>query len=554
MAKTVVEEFVAVLGWDVDPKGLEKFSNQANELKSIVGKAALAIAGAVTAVTALVTITNKQTAVNTNLARSFGISAEAAENWGFLLSAIGLEVSAVTRLMKDMSVRIGQAAAGIGSAETIKDAAKAINLEFDKLQKMKPEEQYIAILQAAKDSTDQATALAAAQQLGGRQAAQIVAYLRTQNGTVEEILANQARINVQTEEGRAGALRFFYALDDVGNAVSSIQALFSGLVGEGIAPFMELFNEWVRSNRDLIRIEIKKWAEGFIKVVKVLGGVLFWIWERVKAIIDLLGGFNKALRLTAFLFASLISLKALGALSSFVALIRSAGIAQGLLAAKTAATKLAMAGLRAVGVGLFALLLEDLYQFLAGGESLIGQLGEKFGPKVGEFLDNTSRMFASWFGITGKKYDLFVQKQLDFLDSIPGFFSKAFDLAGRVVNSFFSFWGNQITQFKDILVSIYDAIVSATQFAIDKVKSGINIIRGLIPNFVVNAIGGATPQPSPGAINNNSGGNVAVNNQNNINVTQQPGQSATDLAKQIARQIGEQSANAVRNNTSGVVY
>ena len=554
MAKTVVEEFVAVLGWDVDPKGLNKFNEQATNLKDIVKKASIAVAGAVTAVTALITVTNKQTAVNTNLARSFGLSAEAAENWGFLLSAIGLEASAVTRLMKDMSVRIGQAAAGIGSAETIKDAAKAINIEFDKLQKMKPEEQYITILQAAKDSTDQATALAAAQQLGGRQAAMIVGYLRQQKGTVEEILEAQARINVQTDEGRAGALRFFYALDDVGNAVSGIKALFSGLVGEGIAPVLELFNEWVRANRDLIRTRVKQWAEGFIKVFKAITGLLKTVVGWIIDLVEFLGGLNKALRLTAILFGMWLSFKVIAALQTLLGLTKGLTIAQGLLAARAAATKVAMMGLRAASLGLVALILEDLYQFVTGGESVIGEFNKIIQPKIQEGISSIQDFLLSAMGYTDKEIEFLKQRADVFLTQLPDKIGNALNFAVKLVKSFFSFWISQGEQLIAFMGRIYDSIVSGMQWAIDKVKSGIQTIKGALPSFVVNAMGGTpTPQPTNN-VTNNQGGNVAVSNQNNITVNQQPGQSATDLARQIAKQIGEQSASAVRNNASGVVY
>jgi len=546
----VVEEFVAVLGWDVDSKELDKFNSQMTDVTSAAKKFIGIVVGATTAVAALVTVTNKQTAVNTNLARSFGISAEATETWGFMLSAIGLEATAVTRLMKDMSVRIGQAAAGIGSAQTIKDAAKAINLEFDTLRKMKPEEQYMAILQAAKDTTDQSVAMAAAQQLGGRQASMIVGYLRTQQGTVEEILEAQARINVQTEEGRMGALRFFYAWDDVGNAISSIKALFSGLVGEGIAPVLEEFNAWVRANRDLIRVEIKKWVEGFLSVLKTLVGVAQWMIDKLRALIDFFGGLNGALRYTAFLFGTWLSLKTLGALSTLLGLTRQLTLAQTLLAARAAATKVAMMGLRAASLGLVALVLEDLYQFATGGESVIGEFNKIIQPMIQEGIDAMQTMVLSAMGYTDEEIEYLKERADLFLTQIPDMLANALDFAMKHVKGFFSFWIDQADQFLSYLGSVYDSIVALMQKATDKVKSGISTVKSLLPDFVV----GAGTQPIPSAVTNNTGGSVAVSNQNNITVNQQPGQTGSDIAQEIGKQIAQQSANAVRNNSSGVVY
>ena len=372
--------------------------------------------------------------------------------------------------------------------------------------------------------------------------------------SVEEILEAQARINVQTDEGRAGALRFFYALDDVGNAVSGIKALFSGLVGEGIAPVLELFNEWVRANRDLIRTRVKQWAEGFIKVFKAITGLLKTVVGWIIDLVEFLGGLNKALRLTAILFGMWLSFKVIAALQTLLGLTKGLTIAQGLLAARAAATKVAMMGLRAASLGLVALVLEDLYQFVTGGESVIGEFNKIIQPKIQEGISSIQDFLLSAMGYTDKEIEFLKQRADVFLTQLPDKIGNALNFAVKLVKSFFSFWISQGEQLIAFMGRIYDSIVSGMQWAIDKVKSGIQTIKGALPSFVVNAMGGTpTPQPTNN-VTNNQGGNVAVSNQNNITVNQQPGQSATDLARQIAKQIGEQSASAVRNNASGVVY
>ena len=183
-----IEEFVAHLGWEVDGSELENFNSQLKDTVAFFAKAAAAIAGATVALTAFTVATNRQTSIQTQLAEAYDISAESAENWGFLLGAVGLEANNVIRAAKDLNVRLGQAFSGIGDASTIKDAVKSLGLEFESLRDLKPEQQFRTILQAAKDLDNGQIALAASQQLLGRQGAIVTGFLRDQKGTIEELL------------------------------------------------------------------------------------------------------------------------------------------------------------------------------------------------------------------------------------------------------------------------------------------------------------------------------------------------------------------------------
>jgi hypothetical protein len=559
MGKTVVEEFIGVLGWEVDKKQLDAFGESVKSVTGTIKKIAGVVTVAVGAIAALTVVTNRQTAVSTKLARSFGVNIEQLENWGFLLSAIGINQNSVLKSAKKLNLNIGNAIGGIGESKAINDAVKSLGLNLKDLSKLAPEEQFEKVLNAAKNSENAQVGVAAATALIGRNAQELVGFLRTQEGSMSEILALQGRMNLQTEQGRQGAIDFIGAMDDSLAVFDSAKALFSGLVGGGLAPMLRMFTAWVAANRDLIQIQIKKWVRTFIDVLKFLLRALGFVFDKIKRIIDLLGGWNKALKMTTFFMAGLVGLRTLTALSSFVALIRAAGVAQAALAVKTGLTNVAMAGLKGVGLGLFALIAEDIWTMINGGDSVVGRLTQKIQPAFDSFANNILSKFGEINGMTldetQKVFSGFVGEvgSLRFLlDNAgqwwAGFFSDIFGGIKGVdtnIKTWIADTGNSFNNFfRDMLRNVRDFGKKITSFLPDFVTGGT-------PNPATP--GGSSPVPaSPGLLNQSNSNKVTINQTNNV--TQQPGQSAGALGAALAGGIGEQVSRAVRNANTGVVY
>jgi hypothetical protein len=366
-------------------------------------------------------------------------------------------------------------------------------------------------------------------------------------------------MNLQTEQGRQGAIDFIGAMDESLAVFDSAKALFSGLVGGGLAPMLRMFTAWVAANRDLIQIQIKKWVRTFIDVLKFLLRALGFVFDKIKRIIDLLGGWNKALKMTTFFMAGLVGLRTLTALSSFVALIRAAGVAQAALAVKTGLTNVAMAGLKGVGLGLFALIAEDIWTMINGGDSVVGRLTQKIQPAFDSFANNILSKFGEINGMTldetQKVFSGFVGEvgSLRFLlDNAgqwwAGFFSDIFGGIKGVdtnIKTWIADTGNSFNNFfRDMLRNVRDFGKKITSFLPDFVTGGT-------PNPATP--GGSSPVPaSPGLLNQSNSNKVTINQTNNV--TQQPGQSAGALGAALAGGIGEQVSRAVRNANTGVVY
>lgn len=178
------------------------------------------------------------------------------------------------------------------------------------------------------------------------------------------------------------------------DTVKTVLQAFRGIIGtefiKELKPMVDLFIAWVIENRTLIGLRLRQFATGLVDVFKVLGRTILvlvkagtWLYDNWKLLAVLLG---------STLLALMIVFKAvLAEQLVFWALNTAAAAAYGATMVwaglKAAAAWLAAAApviLLAALLALLALAAEDVYVFLKGGDSLIGDLGVKWT----KFLDS----------------------------------------------------------------------------------------------------------------------------------------------------------------------
>jgi hypothetical protein len=604
-----IEEFVAHLGWEVDASELENFNSQLKDTVAFFAKIAAAIAGATTALAAFTVATNKQTSIQTQLAEAYDISAESAENWGFLLGAIGLETENVIRAAKDLNVRLGQAFAGIGDAKTMKDAVKSLGLEFQKLKNLKPEEQFKTILQAAKDLDNSQVALAASQQLLGRQGTMLTGFLRDQEGTIEELLEAQGKFNLLTQENREQAVAFTALWDNTTAVLGSAKASFAAFLGEALAPLLKEFLDWVKLNRELIKIKIAEWAERIGRFMEIVFRTMKWGMLVLDEIVSVFGGFKNVLAALGGVIAGLALSKLvmlfmkLGPLVlSAVAAVKKLTVASALLGAKwmIAAGAVALAGLA----------INSLIRFFQGKDSLVGEIGGHIADQmelgilsVGKFFGLTEEQSKLWKEELDLKFTRLlwdIEKTFKGAwEAVSGWFNAMLSLdwaevgelwgdAWRsIVKGLGKIWKGFVDWFK---TNVIDAITIGVRIAFqtattmlkkiplvgrlfDEPKGalGESIGQGAKTSAVNIAAGVAVPAtvpqlPSLGVLRTINQTRELLNTVNNVsktssptvnltqNITQQPGESGEALGRRIQSGVKEEFATAIRDNDSGVEY
>jgi len=455
-----VEEFAAFLGWDVDSRELQAFNSQVKSVFTDVAKLGAIVAGAAIGITAYAVRVNKATFESANLAASFNLSGRELDNWGMVLDNVGITSEKTAKIIKTFNERLGGIKAGTVESTTLKKATDALGLSMKDLIEASPEQQFRMVAQAAKDTTDQQVAMAAAQQLLGREGSKAVGFLRTQAGTIDEIMGAQDRLNYFTDEGRAAAMRFGNALDTLADPLKTIQQEFFSLIGGGLSPMVEAMNEWIGANKELIQQEIRKWADRVSRA-------LVWFFAKVKNgisairdFVDRLGGLDKVLNLVGLALGFAFTATIVSRILQLVAAFKKVGTAALLMQAKILLIPAAIAALAL----LFYLLGEDLYQFFTGGESALGKIGDK----IAEFAQReVTPIIASMFGMTADEFNVAMVRMIS---DTENFFSKA---ASAIYNALPA-WES----FSNVLQLIWDLLKNFMTFPVTLWKT----IGGFIKN------------------------------------------------------------------------
>jgi hypothetical protein len=575
----VVEQFKATLGVDVEPGTQKAFDDMEGSLDDLIsgfGKLAAAAAAAVAGLVAATTVTNAHTAVQTNLANALGISAERLETWGFLLGAIGLDAQSVTKTMRVLNDRIGELAQGADAPKTLTRAVKNLKLESKALQDLAPEQQFEAILQAAQDAEDGQLAMASATELLGREGVKLVGWVRTQTMSVAELLEMQAKLNLQTEEGRAGAVRMTAAMDNLGAATESMWALFSGLVGEALAPVVEAFNMWVAANRELIQQKIKQWAESFgrfmqwlVPRIRTVISMVTRMWQRFNQFIEGTIGWERFVKILGAALGLLTAILAAAAFLKFIETLKKINAAFGLLKLKILGPILVL--------GILLLIIEDVWTFLEGGESLTGKFIDALGEYLG--LDLAGPIRDAWpaikdfFASAIEGLQFFAEKNFEIFFTIADFFIQTFgDMARFFIDIFRDGIGPAFDRFVDRLELRWHTFVESFKgiftdminFVLDKLGDLAKPIRDVIGKVggflgvdvsgITNPISTAQQTAAGNGRTNNTNRNNAKVEVGGITIVQKAGESARNVAQNVRNVVGKMAADALRSNSTGVEY
>ena len=273
MARTIVEELVGILGLDVDEQSFKKGSKQLENVKKQyerVASAATKVAIAGAALAGFTIITNKFTAEQENMAAAVGISGQSLEAYGALAEQAGLNVDNVIDLVEEMNNKLGESK-GLEEITAVKEATKILGLEFKELKRLKPEDQFFAILDAAKQLEDQQKASAATDILLGGEASKFVGLLHQQEGGLQDLLDAHFRLNLLTKDNRAAAVDFNKSFGKLTVILGSATKALASYLGQGLKPVIDFIVEWVAENKELSQSIIKVFSVVLPAVLAIAG-------------------------------------------------------------------------------------------------------------------------------------------------------------------------------------------------------------------------------------------------------------------------------------------
>lgn len=565
-----IEEFVSKIRWDTDSRGLQSFENSVEK----VGKAVLAVSAAVvagtTALIAFAGVTARNEAIQTNLATAVGMSAEKVEALATVFNGLGFDFEKTIDLTEELNNKMGEFE--LTGMTSVKEALQLVNLEFKDLKDLAPEEQLIKVLDAAKALGDSQVAASAVDMLMGGDANKMIGYLRTYEGSLEDIISLQLKMNLRTEESRAGAVRFADALNNLGSIWESAAALGSGLVGKALSPLIEKFNTWIAANRELVQSKIDDFIQGLTKVVKALyrafvflAPKVSWFFGKIADGVKAVGGFGAVLRIAGLLLAQLVATKVITGLVKIVQLVKAGRTAAMLFSAAWFLVPIVL-----------ALVAEDIYQFVKGNDSLIGEMVDGFKVHYAKWVELTEgaigvivKDIAAGFGATEQDAQKFLLSIEDWIDGTINFIVEANKVGFAALSELFY-------KVKDVAVSVFSSVSSTVNSAIESIKNGIMKVVGLVRkipglgnfgSFYLGATSGeksvegprhsfptpTIPQPSAAVTRATSNNNEQTLNVTN-NVTQQAGESGEVFADRVTEGLNKAAASIKRNLGSGLAY
>jgi hypothetical protein len=340
---TIIESFVAELGWKVDAQGPKKFEAQKSSILggfAKIGAAYTAIAGLVTG---FVARTNAQTTATYRLSKSLGVSYDWLKSWGDGTKSAGIGIDGIGTAFSFLQKQIGNAEITKNS-KTIDDALKGIGLSYKEISGKEASEQFDMITEAIGNSENKAVQFAAASKVFGRNGgaafAKLAQLAKSEGKPLSEYVNRFRDLEFETDASVRGAVKFTTAFGKIQFAIGEVKESLAGYIGEALAPMLESMVAWIKANREVIKNKIIEWAKGTATWLKVVWGFVSKIGKAIGPLVNAFGGLGNVLKLVgAAYIASKIGPMAKGldlasiGVRGLTGLIGSAGSSVGLTAA-----------------------------------------------------------------------------------------------------------------------------------------------------------------------------------------------------------------------------
>lgn len=502
----------------------EKLNESQNELKQSADKnsfslgnltkgLALLVTGATAAATAAFGFASSTARQSEEIERSAKLASTGVEEFqklAYASESFGIQQDKLADILKDVNDKMGDYAQTGGGAmadffEFIAPKVGVTAQQFKNLSGADALQLYVSSLEKANlsqaDMTFYMEAIASDSTL--------LLPLLEKNGEAYKTLAKEAEEyglilsedNIEANKEFSKQLRFLNILFEsitmsVGN---KLIPLFSDLVMK--------VKHFIHRNRELIQSNISGFFDGAIWVVKQFISVLGTLFGWIDKVAQLMGGWSNAIKIVGIALGVLMALKFVPWIIAATAAIKALNIAMLLNPAG-----LMIAGIVALGTAI-VLLIEDMYQWVQGNESVVGDL------------------IATWF---------------EFVTKFKGYLSDSVETVKEKLGQIKGFFVDTFTQIKEFVTNIFkniwDGITNGISGAFDKIKS-------YIPDISLNPFS-SNPTPTTQSVlgsTSMSSSNV-INDNKNINITVPPGTTAEQIEavkQQINKTMAQQYTDAV---------
>lgn len=491
---TTIREFSIKLGLDADLAGFTKVGAAFSVINLAVGKAVQLFGEFASGVVAAVPELANQAKHLQVLEQQTGASANELQRLGYAADRSETSSEALNHGLIKLSRTMAESKDGAGSQA---DAFRAIGVRaVDATGKLRPT---AAVFNDIADAFEKMPAgaqkTATAMQLFGKGAAELIPLLNEGSAGIKQLGDEAESLGlVLDERAIKSGVRFSEAMEDINAALGGLKKRLIADALPSLTKVIEALAKFSKENAKLIASGLVQFTRLLVAVFEVLAKSIAFLVNHWRLLVSVM----------------------VGPLLIAIASVEAASISA---AATVAAAWIAAAWPVLAVVAAFVLLgavLEDVWVFLEGGDSVIGGVIERLGKLREEFINGGDDKDPWW---------------LTALRAIVWFFGDLEHNATEMLDHL----GEDFMKFFEFIVKAAAGV-------------GGKILDAITPDFLSDAFGsGATPAtafaggsvPSiPMAASSSRATSISAPVQ--INVTQLPGENGADFAARVAPIVKEQ--------------
>lgn len=538
----IVRELFAKLGLSVDAASFAVADQMLGAVKSGLG---LLVSGAVRAgegLTEIITKTVETASALNDTSVALGVTTDAIQELGYAAQLNGSSVEGMSDGIRKLSINMQAAASG---SEEAAQTFRRLGVQITEGGKLRAADAVLAdIADKFKAMPSGARRVAAAVDLFGKSGAALIPTLAEGSAKLAELRQEARDLGIVLDKNTISAG------DELGDSWDRLKAAADGLrysIGgpllDGIRESVDAMVEWVKANRQLIAQRMRGLIRGLGSAIRVLAAGFMLVWRGLNFVIDRWKLF------AALIIGSLaaIAIANAGSVISFVAL-GAAAIGSAIAAAAAWVVAAAPFVALAAVIAVVLLALEDLWVFLHGGKSLIGDVGKELARLVSDFVDQGPKEGEHWMikilrsvliylRAVGRAWEFIFGKIFDgvawMVDKIDGLITRL-DMLARIANVKWDITGNLKRGGRAVL-GAFDSAGSAIGTTAEGITQAIFAPK--------------TPMMSSAPPATQS---KVINASYAPTIVQQPGQSAAAVAEESQRKWSEWMSGEVETASASV--
>ncbi len=364
---TVIDELLVGLGFEYDPKQMDKFKKDLDSTARLIGnlsKVAVSGAAAIFGFTAATTAASDEQG---KLADETGVTVESIDALQFALKRSGGSSEGMASSLRNLAVRAGEATRGVGAGV---EAFGLLGISVtDTNGALKTTDQLMLEVSQQMQGLTEVEQIELADKLGLRESLRLL----QQGPSAIKALTDEAKVlGVTTAEDATLSAEFQDSLTDIWQVIKSLSRTLTREFAPVLTNIANSITDWWKANRDIIQQNLPAFIDKAVFVLKLL---------------SLAAGAFVAVKLATTLFSLIKLFKGL----QLSALLANAAI-------------IALPVLIGAAIAAIALLAEDAKVFFEGGESFIGDMIEKF-PEWSSQIETVAAVFATLADLTTMVFD-----------------------------------------------------------------------------------------------------------------------------------------------------